>query len=77
MEARTHPGQLQVGDTVIRKRRVLKTRGQVVKISDETRDGVRLLWVKWAHERTLPNPSLELEDTLERITLSEADTAQG
>lgn len=42
-----------------------------MRITGERRDGVRLVWVKWAHENTLPNPSLEPEDSLERITASE------
>jgi hypothetical protein len=57
---------LQIGDTVIRRSRVLRTQGEVVRITNGTRDGVRLVWVKWSHPTTLPNPSLELEDTLDR-----------
>lgn len=57
---------LQIGETVVRRSRVLRTHGEVVEITKGTRDGVRLVWVKWSHPTTLPNPSLELEDTLDR-----------
>ncbi|MBI1846108.1 MAG: hypothetical protein HY294_07720 [Candidatus Rokubacteria bacterium] len=56
---------LQVGDVVVRRSRLLRTRGAVVKLTQGKRDGVRLVWVKWDHATTLPNPSLELEDTLD------------
>jgi hypothetical protein len=57
---------LQLGDVVIRRNRLFKTRGEVIDITKGTRGGVRLIWVKWAHPTTLPNPSLELEDELDR-----------
>jgi hypothetical protein len=57
--------RLEVGDAVVRKRH-LKTRGTVLRIANERRDGVRMLWIKWDHPDTLPNPSLEREDILNR-----------
>ena len=59
--------RLQVGETVIRTKRLLKTHGHVIEVSKGTRDGVRLLWIKWLHSTTRPNPSLELEDELDRV----------
>jgi hypothetical protein len=57
---------LQLGEQVVRRNRIFRTRGEVVQITKGTRDGVRLLWVRWQHPTTLPNPSLEMEDTLDR-----------
>ena len=57
---------LQVGEIVMRRNRLLRTRGEVVEITKGTRGGVRLVWVRWTHPTTLPNPSLEPEDTLDR-----------
>jgi hypothetical protein len=44
----------------------LRTHGTVVEITKMTCDDVRLVWVRWAHATTLPNPSLEREDALDR-----------
>jgi hypothetical protein len=57
---------------VVRSNRLLKTVGEVVQITNGTRDGVRLLWVKWLHPTTMPNPSLELEDQLDRVVPEDA-----
>jgi hypothetical protein len=58
---------LGVGDIVIRSHRLLKTRGTVVRVAAQRRGEVRQVWVKWEHPHTLPNPSLESADTLERV----------
>ena len=63
----------RVGDLVIRNHRLLKTRGTVVRIGMPRSRGTQLVWVRWDHPHTLPNPSLEQSDTLEPIT--EAGTA--
>jgi hypothetical protein len=57
---------LQRGDVVVRRSRIFRTQGTVVEVTKMTREDVRLLWVQWAHATTLPNPSLEPEDTLDR-----------
>jgi len=59
---------LHVGDVVIRSHRLLKTRGTVVRIAVARSRGTQQVWVKWDHPHTLPNPSLELSDTLEEVT---------
>lgn len=62
--------ELQLGDIVVRRHRLLKTQGEVIEVTKAKRDGIRLVWVKWVHPTTLPNPSLELEDTLDRALLA-------
>lgn len=69
--------ELQLGDIVIRRHRHLKTQGRVIEVTAETRDGSSLVWVKWAHPTTLPNPSLEVEHTLERVTSQDLPTVDG
>lgn len=63
---------LQRGDIVIRRNRLFTTTGEVIEITNAKRDGVRLVRVKWAHPTTLPNPSLELEDSLDRYVGADA-----
>ena len=58
---------LRVGDIVIRRRRLLNTRGTVVRAAAQRRGEARQVWVQWAHPHTLPNPSLESADSLERV----------
>jgi hypothetical protein len=69
--------RFRIGDEVVRRHRALKTHGEIVRLSDRTRDGIRLLWVKWNHPETLPNPSLEMEDSLELVTTADQATLQG
>ena len=59
---------LHVGDIVIRSHRLLKTRGTVVRVAEQRRGEARLVWVKWDHPDTLPNPSLEHADSLDVVT---------
>lgn len=59
--------RLAVGDSVVRRHRLLKTRGTVIRLGAEGPDGSRRVWVKWSHPDTLPNPSLELADDLEPV----------
>ena len=57
--------QLKPGDRVIRRHRLLKTRGTVVRFDGEDENGASRAWIKWSHPTTLPNPSLETVDELE------------
>lgn len=59
--------QLHAGDLVIRRHRLLKTRGTIVHVALQRRGEARQVWVKWDHPDTLPNPSLEVTDTLELV----------
>jgi hypothetical protein len=59
--------QLHAGDLVIRRHRLLKTRGTIVHVAPQRRGEARQAWVKWDHPDTLPNPSLEVTDTLELV----------
>ena len=61
-------GRLDVGDLVVRAHRLLKTQGVVVRIASARRGEARLVWVKWNHPDTLPNPSLEASWDLELVT---------
>jgi hypothetical protein len=57
---------LRVGDVVVRRNRLFKTQGTVVRFGEiDARGGMRA-WIKWHHPDTLPNPSLEPVDDLER-----------
>ena len=58
---------LRVGDIVIRRHRLLKTRGIVVRVAVQRRGEAWQVWVKWDHPDTLPNPSLESADSLEVV----------
>ena len=59
--------ELRVGDLVIRSHRLFKTRGTVVRIAEQRGGETRLVWVKWDHPDTLPNPSLEMADSLTAV----------
>jgi hypothetical protein len=59
--------KLRVGDHVIRRHRLLKTQGIVLRFDGEDENGASRAWVKWSHPNTLPNPSLEAVDDLELI----------
>lgn len=59
--------QLHAGDLVIRRHRLLKTRGTIVDVARPRRGEAGQVWVKWDHPNTLPNPSLEVTDTLELV----------
>ena len=59
--------KLRVGDLVIRRHRLLKTQGTVLRFDGEDENGASRVWVKWSHPNTLPNPSLEGVDDLELV----------
>ena len=61
-------GRLGVGNLVVRAHRLLKTHGVVVRIASARRGEARLVWIKWDHPDTLPNPSLEASCDLELVT---------
>ena len=58
------------GDGVIRRHRLLKTRGTVLRLDTDADTGGSLAWVKWDHPTTLPNPSREPLDDLELVDVS-------
>jgi hypothetical protein len=58
---------LKPGDHVIRRHRLLKTQGTVVRFAGRDENGAARAWIKWSHPTTLPNPSLEALDELELI----------
>ncbi len=66
--------RLGVGDLVVRRHRLLKTQGTVVRFDGDTGTCSARVWIKWSHPTTLPNPSLEYADDLERV--GEADSAR-
>jgi len=68
---------LRVGDIVIRSHRLLKTRGTVVRAAAQRRGEAPHVWVKWDHPHTLPNPSLESADSLERVVVARAGGGEG
>jgi hypothetical protein len=59
--------RLKPGDVVIRRHRLLKTQGTVLRFDGEDENGASRAWVKWNHPTTLPNPSLEPVDDLEVV----------
>jgi hypothetical protein len=59
--------RLKPGDLVIRRHRLLKTQGTVLRFDGEDDNGSPRAWVRWLHPTTLPNPSLELVDDLELV----------
>ncbi len=59
--------RLKPGDVVIRRHRLLKTRGTVLRFDGEDENGGARVWVRWLHPTTLPNPSLEPVDDLELV----------
>lgn len=67
MPARRAPPPIQPGDQVVRRHRLLKTRGTVVRFAGRDEYGAPRAWIKWSHPTTLPNPSLETLDDLELI----------
>jgi hypothetical protein len=68
MFRRPHPApRLRPGDLVVRRHRLLKTQGTVLRFDGEDENGGSRVWVKWAHPTTLPNPSLEPADDLELV----------
>ena len=62
--------RLKPGDVVIRRHRLLKTRGTVLRFDGEDDNGVSRAWVRWIHPTTLPNPSLETVTDLEPLEVS-------
>ncbi len=59
--------ELSIGDLVIRRHRVFKTRGTVVRVALQRRGEALQVWVQWDHPDTLPNPSLERTDSLKAV----------
>jgi hypothetical protein len=59
--------RIKAGDLVIRRHRLLKTRGTVLRFDGEDDNGASRVWVRWFHPTTLPNPSLEPVDDLEPL----------
>ena len=62
--------RLRVGDIVVRRHRLLKTRGIVLRFGTEDGNGASRAWIKWSHPNTLPNPSLESVDDLELVVVA-------
>jgi hypothetical protein len=60
--------KLHVGDLVVRRHRLLKTQGTVVRFDGEDENGASRVWIRWQHPSTLPNPSLEPVDDLELVS---------
>ena len=60
--------RLRIGDVVVRRHRLLKTQGTILRFDGEDENGASRAWVKWDHPTTLPNPSLEPVDALECVT---------
>jgi hypothetical protein len=59
--------RLRPGDVVIRRHRLLKTQGTILRFDGEDENGASRAWIKWSHPDTLPNPSLEAVDELELV----------
>ena len=59
--------RLEPGDRVIRRHRLLTTRGTVVRFDGKDGNGASRAWTKRSHATTLPNPSLEPVDELELL----------
>lgn len=55
------------GDLVIRRRRLLRTVGTVLRLAGQDQDGATCVWVRWHHPTTRPNPSREPADDLELV----------
>ncbi len=64
--------KLRPGDLVVRRHRLLKTQGTVLRFDGEDENGGSRAWIKWSHPNTLPNPSLEAVDDLELVTGAES-----
>jgi hypothetical protein len=59
--------KFHVGDLVVRRHRLLKTQGTILRFDGEDENGASRAWIKWSHPNTLPNPSLETVDDLEIV----------
>lgn len=59
--------RLQIGAVVVRRHRLLKTQGTVLRFDGEDEHGGSRAWIRWSHPNTLPNPSLESVDDLELV----------
>jgi hypothetical protein len=59
--------RLRPGAVVIRRHRLLKTLGTVLRFDGEDKHGSSRAWIKWDHPTTLPNPSLESVDDVEEV----------
>ena len=59
--------RIRIGDLVVRRHRLLKTRGTVLRFDGEDGNGASRVWIRWNHPDTLPNPSLEPVDDLELV----------
>ena len=59
--------RFQVGDLVVRRHRLLKTQGTILRFDGEDENGASRVWVKWNHQTTLPNPSRVTVDDLELV----------
>ena len=59
--------KVKPGDMVVRRHRLLKTHGTVLRFDNEDADGASRAWIQWDHPTTLPNPSLETIDDLELV----------
>jgi hypothetical protein len=75
MPARRVMPPLKAGDLVIRRHRLLKTQGTVVRFDGKDENGAPRAWIKWSHPTTLPNPSLEPVNELELIEVGGPGTA--
>jgi hypothetical protein len=64
--------RLKPGDVVVRRHRLLKTRGVVLRFDGEDENGASRAWIRWDHPTTLPNPSRETVDDLELAAGGEA-----
>jgi hypothetical protein len=67
--------RLKAGDRVIRRHRLLKTLGTVLRFDGTDHTGAARVWVRWSHPTTLPNPSREPVDDLEIVASAPADGA--
>jgi hypothetical protein len=61
------------GDLVVRRHRLLRTQGTLLRFDGEDMNGASRAWVKWNHATTLPNPSLEAVDDLELVERTSAN----
>jgi hypothetical protein len=68
--------RLKPGDLVIRRHRLLKTHGTVLRFAGEDENGASRAWVRWLHPTTLPNPSLEAVDDLELVEAATPEQAR-
>ena len=59
--------RLKPGDQVVRRHRLLKTLGTVLRLDGKDANNASRAWVRWSHPTTLPNPSREFVDDLEVV----------